>query len=91
MPVGAVLVCAAPLGLVRPKLAVPAAAATAFVGALFAIDVVAAGRGRRRAERTLRLRAEAATFRLLRPLAFRWGHLDGWRDFRRAAPVQPPA
>jgi GT2 family glycosyltransferase len=91
MPVAVVLVCAAPLGLVRPKLAVPTAAAAAFVGALFTIDVVAAGRGRRRAQRMLRLRVAAATFRLLRPLAFRWGHLDGWRDRRRTARARRPA
>jgi hypothetical protein len=39
----------------------------------------------------LRLRVAAATFRLLRPLAFRWGHLDGWRDRRRTARARRPA
>jgi hypothetical protein len=91
MPVAVVLVCASPIGLVRPKVAVPASAATAFVAALFMVDVMAAGRGRRRSARTLPLRLEMATFRLLRPLAFRWGHFGGWRDSRRTPSTRLPA
>jgi glycosyltransferase involved in cell wall biosynthesis len=82
MPVAIALTCTAPLGLVRRRLAAPSVAATAFVGALFLIDVAVAGAGRRRRDRTLGLRVGAAAFQLLRPLAFRWGHLTGWLEQR---------
>jgi hypothetical protein len=91
MPVAVLVSLTAPLGLMRRKLAVPTALAIAFGGALFAIDVALAGEGRRRSERTLGFRTGVATFRLLRPLAFRWGHLSGWRDAGRASYLAPPS
>jgi O-antigen biosynthesis protein len=91
MPVAVALGLTAPAGLVRRKFAAPAAAAAAFVGALFATDVALAGQGRRRSEKSLMFSAQAAAFRVLRPLAFRSGHLRGWWELRRRTPDWPPA
>jgi hypothetical protein len=84
VPVAVLLVLTAPLGLLRRKFAAPAAGATAFLGALFAIDVALAGVGRRRTERALSLTLRVAGFRVLRPVAFRWGHLTGRRRLARS-------
>jgi glycosyltransferase involved in cell wall biosynthesis len=90
IPAAIVLGFTAPLGLARRRLAVPALFAGAFVGALFGIDVLAAGEERRRSERTLAFRASVAACRLLRPLAFRWGHLTEWFALRGTTPCWPP-
>jgi GT2 family glycosyltransferase len=90
MPLAFGLAFTGPLGLAHRTLAAPAAAAGACTAALFAIDVRLAAEGRRRSERTLGFTARVALFRLLRPLAFRWGHLMGWLEFRRATPDWPP-
>lgn len=90
VPAATVLMVTAPLGFLRRNLAAPAAAASTFAVALVAIDVRLAGYGRRRSERTLALRARVALFRVLRPLAFRWGHLSGRVEFLRCAPDWPP-
>jgi GT2 family glycosyltransferase len=91
MPVAAVLVCTAPLALVRRALAAPAVAAAGFVATLFAADVVTSGSGADRSRRTVTFRTRIAAFRLLRPLAFRWGHVMGRREARSAAAGWPPA
>jgi GT2 family glycosyltransferase len=89
------VVCAtAPLGLIRPKLAAPALVATICVGALLVIDIVAAGKDCARFERRLGIRASIAVFSLLRPLAFRWGHLREWSRLHVAGsdwPARPAA
>jgi hypothetical protein len=90
MPAAIALGWTAPLGLLRRKLVAPAATAAGFAAALFVVDAVLAGRGRRRSERTLALRTQVALFRMLRPLAFRWGHVRGRREARAAAPTWPP-
>jgi hypothetical protein len=90
VPAGLMLTITAPLGLVRRRLAAPAVGAMVLLSALFAIDVLRAGEGSRRSERTPGFRARIAMFRLLRPLAFRWGHLTGWLMLRRAMPNWPP-
>jgi hypothetical protein len=87
MPAALVAGLTAPLAVVRRRLAAPAAAGAVFAATLFAIDLVLAGRGRRRAERALSARAGVAGFRLLRPLAFRWGHITGSYELRRT-PIQ---
>lgn len=89
MPAAALLAATGPLALVQRRLGMPAACASALVAALFVIDVVAAGRDRTRAERKLALTARIAAFRLLRPLAFRWGHLRAWHELRTAPPQWP--
>ena len=91
LPVALSFGLTAPVGLVRRKLAAPALAAAAFVAILFAMDVALAGQGRRRSEKSLTFRARTSTFRMLRPLAFRWGHLRGWWELRRSTPDWPPA
>jgi hypothetical protein len=80
MPAAVILGSTTPLALARAKLAAPAIAASVFAGALFAIDVVLAGEGRSGSERRLGWRVRIAAFQLLRPLAFRYGHLRGLRD-----------
>jgi hypothetical protein len=90
MPVAIVVCFTSPLALVRRKLGAPAGVATGFIGTLFAIDVLLAGDDRRRSQRTLGFRARAATFRLLRPLAFRWGHLRGRHEPLRSSTAWPP-
>jgi hypothetical protein len=89
VPVAFVLVLSAPVALVNRKLAAPAMAASAFLVTLLAIDVGTAGRGRRRADRGLEVRATAAGFRVLRPLAFRWGHVRARWEQRSAGSVRP--
>lgn len=94
LPPAGVLLLTAPLALARRKLAAPALAASAYYALLFAVDIARAGEGRRRADRTLSIRAQAAAFRILRPLAFRWGHLTGWWMLRRGVdgwPARPAA
>jgi hypothetical protein len=90
MPVAALLLCTAPLGLAKRRAAAPAATAGAYVSALFVIDALRAGVGRRRSQRTVRFRTGVAVLRVLRPLAFRWGHLNGRREFRRIPADWPP-
>jgi hypothetical protein len=90
MPVAIVVCFTAPLALVRRKLGAPAGVATGFIGTLFAIDLLLAGHDRRRSQRKLGFRAGVATFRLLRPLAFRWGHLRGRRESLRNSSAWPP-
>jgi GT2 family glycosyltransferase len=89
VPAALALCLTGPFALVRRRLAVPAVGGTAFLGALFVIDAVRAGTARRSSERTLGFRVGVAAFRLLRPLAFRWGHLRGRRELRRVAPEWP--
>ncbi|MBV9839059.1 MAG: glycosyltransferase [Solirubrobacterales bacterium] len=86
LPVALALCAAAPFGLVRRKLAVPSVAAAAFMGALFSIDFARAGQSSRRSERGFAFRSGIAAFRLLRPLAFRWGHARGSWNLRRGTP-----
>jgi glycosyltransferase involved in cell wall biosynthesis len=90
VPAAVALGLTAPLGLLRRTLAAPAITSMAFLVALFTIDLLGAGEGRRRSERKLDFRARIAVARLLRPLAFRWGHLAGWRELRRTPPDWPP-
>jgi glycosyltransferase involved in cell wall biosynthesis len=77
VPAAAALASTAPLALARRRLAAPAVAASIFLSTLFLIDVLVCEHGRRRAQLELGFRARLAAFRLLRPLAFRWGHLKG--------------
>jgi hypothetical protein len=90
MPLAVGLALTAPLGLVRRRLATPALAAAVFTASLFATDMRLAAEGRRRPDRTLGFIARVAAFRLLRPLAFRWGHLKGWLEFIGAGSKWPP-
>jgi hypothetical protein len=90
MPVAAALVASAPLGLFNRKLLAPAAAAVSYVAALFWLDFHAARFGRRRSERTVAFRTQVAAYRILRPLAFRWGHATGGRWLRRTPPDPRP-
>lgn len=90
VPATLAIMLTAPLALKRRGLGVPAAAAGAYLGGLFAMDVHLAGKGRRRSDRGLALRCRVAALRLLRPLAFRWGHLRGWWEFRGRTPDWPP-
>ena len=85
IPAALALGSTAPLALVRRRLAAPATAAAAFIAALLVIDVLWAREDRRHSDRGLRVSSEIALFRLLRPLAFRWGHLTGACELRRAA------
>jgi hypothetical protein len=80
--VAALVALTAPLAIAKPRAAAPAAAAVAYVGGLFVTDAVLAGAERRRAERGIHFRTGVALFRILRPLAFRWGHLAGRLEFR---------
>jgi hypothetical protein len=89
VPLATLLALTAPAALARRVLVAPAEVALAYVATLFAIDVVLAGEGRRRSERTLGIRTSVAAFRLLRPLAFRWGHLSGWWELRRSTLAWP--
>jgi GT2 family glycosyltransferase len=89
MPAAMLLSLTAPLALRRRRWGAPAALAAAHAAALFALDVRLAGEDLPRAERRLRFTAAAAAHRLVRPLAFRWGHLTGWRELRASAPGWP--
>jgi GT2 family glycosyltransferase len=86
MPAAVLLACTSPLGLVKPAAATPAVAAVSFIGALFVGDAVLAGRDNPLPEQTLRCRGQIATHRLLRPLAFRWGHFTERRARRSRSP-----
>jgi hypothetical protein len=91
MPATLVLGLTAPLGLVRRRWAAPAAGGALLAATLFAIDLALAGQGRRRSDRALGVRARQAGFRLLRPLAFRWGHVTGSYELRGNAHTERAA
>ena len=76
IPAACVVCSTTPLGLLRRPLAVPGASAAAVLALIFASDVARAGSGRS-SQRSLSFRVRVAAFRLIRPLAFRWGHLEG--------------
>lgn len=88
MPAAVLVACTAPLGLVRPKLTAPAMGAALFVAALFSTDVVIAGLGGQPPERGLRCQVRVASHRLLRPLAFRWGHWSEQQRLRSPASAE---
>jgi GT2 family glycosyltransferase len=90
MPAAVTLACTAPLGLADRRLLTPAAAALAYVAALFCFDVVTTGTGRSRAQRTGGFRVRLAVFRIFRPLAFRWGYASGRWKVRTSPPDYPP-
>jgi hypothetical protein len=66
----------------------------AFLAALFVIDAAKAVSHARASERTITRRSAGAAFRILRPIAFRWGHMSGWLELRTNSggwPARPPA
>jgi O-antigen biosynthesis protein len=87
MPAAALLLSTAPVAVAGRRSGLPALGAGAFVAALLAVDMVLAADGGRLPERSLRCRADIALHRVLRPLAFRWGHLEQRLAQRRGAAI----
>ena len=75
VPVAAILLLTAPLGLIASWAALPAAAAAISLGALAAVDVARAEAPRRAPGRQLAFRAKVAVHHLLQPLARFWGRM----------------
>ena len=63
-----------PLGLVRRSAALPAVSGLAYAAGLFGLDAYLSGRDNPLPQPTISCRARIAAHRVLRPLAFRWGH-----------------
>jgi hypothetical protein len=76
LPAAVLLTATAPLGLFRGSAMLPALAGVGYVAGLFGVDLCLSGSDNPLPEPTLACRASIATHRLLRPLAFRWGHLS---------------
>jgi hypothetical protein len=82
MPAAVLLATTAPLGIAKPVLAAPAVAAVGYIAGLVLTDAVLAGRDTALPERSVSCRLQIAAHRVLRPLAFRWGHLTEQRRQR---------